>query len=423
MKNFFLLPSILLLTSCGLFHRKAVPPVQLPKTYFNTQNIAPLRQSLVLDYLVGTAENETDFMVYPLTNSGYNFDYNLGGKKGSIHTSEWAMQNANSNLNYFKGGPDTLTNKCAVWLSRKVFEELRLTGKTRLDLGADGVGTFVVSGNSSSKVTLQDSNIVLPVVELKCDSLNYYISFVPDAAYPLIVTMKTKFKVDLLNITNREMDFDAFEPGPNCRLKYRMVEAGVNEYEIDLINKAWNDSFIRFSMHGHYTSSSYEYDFDYDILFQGDALLKPDFVLPIISALKGEMVYDNDNWLLLQTGEVDSVKRFGKGFLSVPHFSINPDDDPGAFENEEDRKQAQKEYDESFHTYFYLNKWGRLKEDKWYLTGADGEDKGLAVMSMASGDGDIQLSVLGRSKYPLMVYYNDGMLYEISLEYASQEPK
>lgn len=389
--------------------------------HFNVAAIPALRQSLAMDFVVQTGTEQSDLMVYPLSDSGYQFDYSQNGVQGTVLISPQAQADSRLYIHDFSGDSLLLDAATAIWLSRLNFSELQKNGETELEILNHGKHLFRVTGNSTYAIPLQDSILVVPVVELRSDSQNLYLSFVPDPQYPLIVAQETGASVKLMNVQNRLAESDDFDMGVGCHLHYRMVEAGVNEYKIELTCKSWSDTAALFAMHGSYSSASYSYEFNYDVVFREDAMRKPNFILPVFSALDGTMVYDKSNWILLNAKEIDSVYLKGAAYLSLPHYAENPEDDPESYEDDESREAAQRAFDDSYHTLFYPNRWGRIMEDQWYAAGRQGQEQVFASKSLFASDEGIELQVLSRSKYPLMLYFNDGQLYEISLEFAGYD--
>lgn len=420
MKRLFLFIFPIIAASCGLFHKKN-KGIQVPKTFFTQQSVLPLHKSLALNYLVQGTEYNEDLMVYPLSDSGYQMEVMQNAVKTTVWVDTDAIQNAHKYIEPTGGEDENLDDATSLWLSRAVFNELRTAGKTTLELSNGQKVDFYVSGMSSEQIPLQDSTYTLPLVELKNDSLNYYMAFVPDSMYPLVVTQFLGNRLRLINIQNSLYPTNDFVLAEGAHLHYRMVEAGVNEYKIELTCKSISDSSLRFAMHGTYTSSAYNYTFDYDVLFRADAMANPAFMVPVFSALKGEMVYDKSNWIVINKQQVDSLFQLGRGYLSVPHYAEDPSENPEYYEDDESRAAAQQEFDESHHTYFELLQFGRIREDVWQFNDPYGNNIQLPSQIMNSDDYGIELHVMNRGKFPLLLYYNDGELYEISLEYAGYD--
>lgn len=412
----------LFVTSCGVFKKKQ-PAGKDWKPRFQEWNAGDLSHALVLGYTVTSMSDETALTLYPMmvTDSARYFDYETEGTVGTQQIALDMIQQGNVYGDYYRmedSAAGYLHN--AVWLSRRNYKELLEKGSTVMKV--EGLTlTYHVAKTTELEIQVDDSTRKVPVVELRTDSGTHYMSFIPDPNFPLIIAQDAGVFTRFAYAITQPETFSDFTPGPGCRLKYRLVEAGLNEYEINLLNTEWSDTVMRFAMSGTYNSESYDYEFAYDVVFRGDALHKPSLEMPVFSAVKGDMIYDKTNWVFMLKSAIDSVMQ-QPGYLRVPHFAVDPADEAGMYESVEDSLAAAQYFQESYKTKFMLRRWGKINEVSWPVQGANGEEHLLPVVNLLDiQSSDIELQVMNRGKFPLIVYFNDGMLYELSLEFAGYD--
>lgn len=410
-------------TSCGVFKKKDKSTAAAKKPHFQEWNSGNLREALVLGYTLTSMSDERSLTLYPtlVNDSIRNFDYETPYAVGVQQIATEMIRNGNAYGDYYNmydSASAGLHN--ALWLSNRNYRELLLQGKSELKVEGR-TQMYKVVKTTQLEIQWDDTTRMVPIVELRADSGTDYMSFIPDPAFPLILAQDAGVFTRLDYVITKPEEFSDFTPGPGCRLKYRLVEAGLNEYEINLVNTEWSDTVMRFAMSGTYNSESYDYEFAYDIVFKDKALKNPSLEMPVFSAVKGDMIYDRTNWIFMLKSAIDSVIQ-APNSLRVPHFAVDPQDDAGSFESVEDSMLAVQYFNESYKTKFMLRRWGRIDVDAWPVMGANGEEQLLpASVFLDIQSTDIELQVLNRGKFPLVLYFNDGMLYELSLEYAGYD--
>ncbi len=412
----------LFVTSCGIFKKKQ-PVAKDWKPRFQEWNAGDLSQAMVLGYTITSMSDETGLTLYPLmvNDSMRYFDYDTEGTVGTQQIALEMIQQGNVYGDYYRMEDSAAGHQHnAVWLSKRNYKELLEKGSTVMKV--EGLtNTYHVAKTTQLEIQVDDSTRIVPLVELRTDSGTHYMSFIPDPNFPLIIAQDAGVFTRFAYAITKPERFSDFNPGPGCRLQYRLVEAGLNEYVINLLNTEWSDTVMRFAMSGTYNSESYDYEFAYDIVFRGDAFRKPSLEMPVFSAVKGDMIYDKSNWVFMLKSAIDSVLQ-KPGFLQVPHFAVDPAEEAGMYETIEDSLAAVREYQESNKTKFMLRRWGKINEVSWPVQGTNGEEQLLPVLNFIDiGSSDIELQVMNRGKFPLIVYYNDGMLYELSLEFVGYD--
>lgn len=414
-KFLILLP---LLASCGIFKKKPQPVLE-NQTAFQSVNYPLIHDLLAIDYVVSQNKEQTDFSVFPLSNAGYNFDFLYGGDKNTFKTLPANIQNKGRYWCNFENGVPESDGNISLWLSKFDFMELMVKGSALLDLGLDGIVNFTVKGVSDFRFILSDTELIVKTVELIGSDKPYYISFIPDPDYPLIVHQEFSQKFTLSGGMIKEPEFSTFKAQKGVELQYKMVEAGVNEYEILLRNILWTNEKITFNVSGKYTSESYSYDFNYDVIFKGKAIHAPNFLIPVFSAIKGEKVEDEANWLFLNKKEIAACLKDDSAVFSIPHYADDPRDFPDEFEDSSEYHEALREFENSHRTMFYLDRLGRIKHAEYMYYDKDwNENLMLPVLTFKSYDYGMELLVHTAGEFPLLVYFDDGSMYEIILESA-----
>jgi hypothetical protein len=418
MKKFwFILP---FLASCGIF-KKTQPPPTTQTMWFQDIPYPALHTSLILDYIHSDKGEDFDLAYFPLSNHGYQFDYKFGDLTGSFATPEMLRISGNQYAFLNEGFENDESGKLMGWLSSRNFQEVRYTGKTVLGLGTDTAITFEFKGVSDYTVVLSDTNYAMKVVEMVGVEKPYYLSFAPDINYPLIVKLDMGIQQTLVGVQNTEPVYSDFEPGPGCVLQYRMIEAGVNEYEIRLQNFTWTSEEVKFNMSGTFASESYTYNFEYDVVYLGKALESPDFLTPVFSVIKGEKIEEANNWIFLRKNEISEIEKNKSAWLSVPHYADDPREIPDAYEDSSSYNEALHDFNESYHTQFYLDHLGRMEHTDFMYFDKDWDDNLLlGGLRLINQDLGMELIVLNKGQFPLLLYFNDGQMYEIFLEAAGK---
>lgn len=417
MKKFlFVIP---LLSACGLFQKKATPAAEQPAAIqFESRSIKALHTVIAYEYVISHGSDEAGFSIYPHSDTGFSFDYMYGADKGTfICTTDDRKSNRQYNYD-LTGGVSGPGAGLSGWLSAVNFAELQQTGETRLNISGPGDLTFRISGQSDYNLLIDDSTLNIPVIELRAVEQPYFLSFVPDPQYPLITRMEIGYTHYLASAISKQGPWSSFQPAEGMTLQYRLIESGVNEFEIRLRNTVWNSDEIRFDMSGSYTSPGYSYDFHYDMVYKGKAIASPDFLLPVFSAIKGEKIEESTNWIFLRKDEITRIENEFTGYLNVPHYADDPREFPDLYEDSTDYEEAMRYFKESYRTRFDLHRLGRMNLTDYLYYDRDWKDEAaLPGLRLTSDDG-VELMVLNQGKYPLVLYYNDGQMYELMLESA-----
>ncbi len=408
-----------LLPACKLFKPKEkTNPIPVKTDYFSEMAVPRVVKALALDYKVFSNGSYHDFSVFPRTDSAYECDYLVSGNQGYLFVQPGAVKNARRYNNYFGKDSLILTDMCAIWLTRLNYEELKHNGFSVMDFGHNTPDTFKVVGNDKVNISADDSAIWIPIVKLKSKKYNYTLDFIPNAKCPLIVNQSIGFTVNLEHAQLRESEYYNYTLGPKSVLRYSMLEYGTNEYNFTATNVLWTDTLVCFHIDGNYTGSP-SYNFEYDVFFRKDAVSNPVFAPPIFTAMSGKLVEDKENFIFLRKNEIESMQKTGAGFLTIPHFAPSLSDGDTTGFSPEDIEDINRKYAESYHTYFKLMRSGRLIHTGYYYTDEDdNSEKILPSLSFRNSDRDFEVQVLNTGKFPLLLYYNDDMQWEITLEYA-----
>ena len=140
-------------------------------------------------------------------------------KSGSILIKASALDTARGQFNYFRGGSKTLENATTVWVSKKVYKELKEKGTTKIILDSDSY-TLSLKSKEKMKVSIDGTEKEIDViygeienaaVEYALDESgnlierpkNYKYWILDDPINPVIMRMVIDFEIGIKEITTR----------------------------------------------------------------------------------------------------------------------------------------------------------------------------------------------------------------------------
>jgi len=132
-----------------------------------------------------------------------SFDYDLGNKSGTISIDEKALKKSTDLYNYFGNGYKRLTEKTAVWVSKKMFKDLKAGKPVAIGLGSSNSKRelFTLKGKETysfgNKADGVPYNIPVFVIATKDNEKEIWIADDPNNR--LIVMMKIEFRIDLVD--------------------------------------------------------------------------------------------------------------------------------------------------------------------------------------------------------------------------------
>lgn len=136
------------------------------------------------------------------TNTTISFDWELDERShGAVFMSEEALNSATDLMNYFKGGYSDLEDKTSVWVSKKLFSEIKDGKKVKIGLDGGNHDIFELSGKDQFTIKNKKTGqtIALPVLILKGEN-NNQIWIADDFTNRLIVKMDIGFEIHLMAI-------------------------------------------------------------------------------------------------------------------------------------------------------------------------------------------------------------------------------
>jgi len=415
---------IFALTSCNLFKKnppKKPSPIPESRLFFKEASANALNKALALDYQVLSNGSTYDMSIFPLSETPYACDYLLSGNQGFLKVLDSASQFSRSYQNYFGKDSQILSTQSSIWLSKINYQELQMQGWTTMQMNAkEKLDTFRVIGNPNFiKVGGDDSDINLQAINVESAIYKNKLQFYPNINYPLILTQDFKLLgVKLTNVQNKESNYADFVPGSKCILRYLLTEYGTNTYKFTATNVFWSDTLQCFHIDGSY-EGSYTYDFEYDIYFRDKALSAPNFVVPVFSANGGKLTENKDHFFFFRKAEFDAMEKNGQGYLSIPHFAPSLEDGDTTGFTEQEKRRTDQNFKESYHTQFGLMRTGRLIHTGYYFNDDNtGNEVVLPSLSLRNRQKEMEVQVLNRGKWPLLLYFNDNRQWEITLEYA-----
>ncbi len=144
-----------------------------------------------------------DININGFTNTYVSFDWNLAdSKNGTVFVHEEAMLESFALKNYFQGGYKALKDRTSVWVSKKLFKEIK-SGKTlSIDLDNNEVVEMKMKGTETYSFGDQGGGVPfnVPVIVVGNDDDSRTIWIMDDPNNRLIVMMDIAFRIDLLNV-------------------------------------------------------------------------------------------------------------------------------------------------------------------------------------------------------------------------------
>ncbi len=131
-----------------------------------------------------------------------SFDWDMGEiNSGSIFISEAALDFSTAMHNYFTRGYKKLDDKTSVWLSKKLFKDLKSGKSVEIDLGMGVKETFTKTGTETYSFGDKGDGVPynLPVFTVSNKDGSKEIWIADDPSNRLIVMMNIDFRIDLNN--------------------------------------------------------------------------------------------------------------------------------------------------------------------------------------------------------------------------------
>ena len=156
-----------------------------------------------LYYQVKQESNEYPFTLNMnhFTESTISFDWELDNNRsnGAVFMSEEALNSATDLMNYFIGGYSELDDKTSVWVSKKVFNDIKEGKKVKIGLDGGNYDIFSLFGKDqyAFKNKKADQKITIPILILKGEN-NNQIWIADDFDNRLIVRMDVGFEIHLI---------------------------------------------------------------------------------------------------------------------------------------------------------------------------------------------------------------------------------
>ncbi|MFK7748286.1 MAG: hypothetical protein AB8B65_07850 [Kordia sp.] len=132
-----------------------------------------------------------------------SFDYDLGDASGTISIDEKALKESTNLYNYFGNGYKRLTEKTTVWVSKKMFKDLKSGKPVAIGLGNSDSEKelFTLTGKETYSFGNKEDGVPynIPVLIVATKDAKKEIWIADDSNNRLIVMMKLDFRIDLVN--------------------------------------------------------------------------------------------------------------------------------------------------------------------------------------------------------------------------------
>ena len=132
-----------------------------------------------------------------------SFDFDLGNTSGTISIDEKALEESTDLYNYFNNGYKRLTEKTSVWVSKKMFNDLKTGKPVAIGLGNSDSDRelFTLIGKETYSFGNKGDGVPynIPVLIIATKDTKKEIWIADDPSNRLIVMMKLDFRIDLVN--------------------------------------------------------------------------------------------------------------------------------------------------------------------------------------------------------------------------------
>lgn len=170
----------------------------------NPKDVIRLGSKLIYDVNFEGASYEVTVIVKN-NNENYTFEWFMSkpaNGKGTIQLSKAAIENASGILSHFTNGDISLDDQCCIFLSKKMFEELKNDGSMEIVTDKKkNVKTIFGNPYQHTQSYGYKNNYTN---EFQCrtvsDGGDYQITYVDDADFPLIVELNLDWSLKLKNI-------------------------------------------------------------------------------------------------------------------------------------------------------------------------------------------------------------------------------
>ena len=169
----------------------------------NSDNMSWVKPGTELIYEVNANNNVYNFVINinKLTPE-VSFDWKMTdpvNKNGEIIITASARDTSTYLKNYFFGGSvDTLTNMSAVWVSNKIYNELKSKGETYIENMGDANPVKVLN-KDPYETTLNGKTVSLPAIYAEAGNGRSY-TILDNPMNPIILDMAIQFSITLKEI-------------------------------------------------------------------------------------------------------------------------------------------------------------------------------------------------------------------------------
>jgi hypothetical protein len=172
-----------------------------------TQELKEITASSQLSYNVDFKGQKYQFIVEVQKKSPvlvFKYDLTMnGGMQGTITMTEEALKGAINQQNYFNGTDRELKTETTVWVSSKVYNDIKKGGKTQIGNSA-GLGykvdEYKLIGTEDFATTVNGEEVALKALHIKADNgFEYWIW--DNAKDPLILKMDLGWGITIKEIS------------------------------------------------------------------------------------------------------------------------------------------------------------------------------------------------------------------------------
>lgn len=166
---------------------------------------------MAYDYAVNFKGDKYNFYVSNILLLDYyaSFNYvmdNDNQTRGEVLMSEDAYANATDLYNYFSGGKVTLDKQTSVWLSQKLFKEIKEKGKVVMSTDKSSPKTYKVvkakkDADKYYKVHVNGEYRNIPCIQIVSEDGSQKLWITDNPENPIILKMDIGFSIELFSVS------------------------------------------------------------------------------------------------------------------------------------------------------------------------------------------------------------------------------
>lgn len=136
-------------------------------------------------------------------NNGYNFDFEMtppANVKGTVVITKPMADSAGKIVNFFGNGVTKLNEETAIWLSKRMFSEIKTKGSTEVTIDGSFDNLRLDDEGADVVPLYRGKSMALDQLQLRGELNDLHMSVLNNSGMPLILSMEGEFSIILKEI-------------------------------------------------------------------------------------------------------------------------------------------------------------------------------------------------------------------------------